>query len=164
MKNLKPLLDGIIENRPAKIIPDYRIKFIEKAVKPIAERKAREKRYKYDGKNIVSRYGCGLFGEIGIEELFNIVYCDTSVGHTIDYSVPDLRGIGLEISNDFAEKARKRPCIQDMFGGGELGERRIYTANAKELFSYIEKESVDLVVTSPPYWDILLQERTADNK
>jgi len=73
-------------------------------------------------------------------------------------------GIGLEISNEFAEKARKRPCIQDMFGGGELGERRIYTTNAKELFSYIERESLDLVITSPPYWDILLQERTADNK
>ena len=73
-------------------------------------------------------------------------------------------GIGLEISKEFAEKARKRPCIQDMFGGGELGERRIYTTNAKEMLSYVERDSVDLVITSPPYWDILLQERTADNK
>jgi DNA modification methylase len=73
-------------------------------------------------------------------------------------------GIGFEINDEFAEKARNRPCIQDMFGRCELGERKIYTGDSKELFSYIEYESVDFVVTSPPYWDILLQERTADNK
>ena len=73
-------------------------------------------------------------------------------------------GIGLEINDKFAEKARNRPVIQDMFGGGELGERRIYTANSKDLLSYLERESVDFVVTSPPYWDILLQKRTADYK
>lgn len=73
-------------------------------------------------------------------------------------------GIGLEISPEFAEKARKRPCVQDMFDGSKLGERRIYTADANTLFSYVERDSVDLVITSPPYWDILLQKRTADNK
>jgi len=73
-------------------------------------------------------------------------------------------GIGLEISPEFAEKARMRPCSKDMFEGDTLGERRIYNADANDLLSYVERNSVDLVVTSPPYWDILLQKRTADNK
>ena len=73
-------------------------------------------------------------------------------------------GIGLEISSEFAEKAKSRPCSKDMFDGDTFGERRIYNADANDLLSYVERNSVDLVVTSPPYWDILLQKRTADNK
>lgn len=73
-------------------------------------------------------------------------------------------GIGLEISPEFADKAKTRPCSQNMFDGGPLGERRIYNADANYLLDFVEPNSVDLVVTSPPYWDILLQRRTADNK
>ena len=73
-------------------------------------------------------------------------------------------GIGLEISSEFAEKARMRPCSHNMFDSDELGQRRIYNADANALLSYVERDSVDLVITSPPYWDILLQKRTADNK
>jgi len=32
------------------------------------------------------------------------------------------------------------------------------------MLKYVKEGSVDLVVTSPPYWDILLQRRTADYK
>ena len=40
----------------------------------------------------------------------------------------------------------------------------IHTADCRELYRYVSPNSVDMVVTSPPYWDILLQKRTADNK
>jgi DNA modification methylase len=73
-------------------------------------------------------------------------------------------GIGIELSPKYAEKARKRPCSQDMFGTNKTGERRIYEADANDLLSLVQPRSVDLVITSPPYWDILLQERTADYK
>ena len=34
----------------------------------------------------------------------------------------------------------------------------------RKLSKHVKDESVDLVVTSPPYWDILNQKRTADKK
>jgi len=89
-------------------------------------------------------------------------------------------GIGIELSPEFAEKARKRQIplsIQfdeqgnirgKMLNGvqlpAEAGERRIYTDDARNLLKYVSPNSVDLVITSPPYWDILLQDRSADQK
>ena len=77
-------------------------------------------------------------------------------------------GIGLDISAEYIEKAWGRPPLsQDMFdpGGSEVkGERRFLEADARDLLRYMEPESIDLVVTSPPYWDILLQNRSADYK
>lgn len=70
-------------------------------------------------------------------------------------------GIGVEISDSFAQVARNRP-VQTL--GVPLGERRIITDDANNLLRHIAPESVDLVITSPPYWDILLQKRTADYK
>ena len=43
-------------------------------------------------------------------------------------------------------------------------EVKIHTADSRELYRYVAPNSVDMVVTSPPYWDILLRKRTADNK
>ena len=78
-------------------------------------------------------------------------------------------GIGFDVMEEYVEMARDRPCLAEgMLGpiepGLPPGERRIYQADANDLLDYLEPESVDLVVTSPPYWDILLQERTADHK
>jgi DNA modification methylase len=70
-------------------------------------------------------------------------------------------GVGIELSEEFAEKGRRRPRLLTDKAGGE---RRIYTADAADLTKYVEPGSVDLVITSPPYWDILLQRRTADYK
>lgn len=89
-------------------------------------------------------------------------------------------GIGIELSPEYAEKARKRNIPLDFefdehgqHIGKSLnriplplrsGERRIYTNDACNLNEYVEPNSVDLVITSPPYWDILLQHRSADQK
>ena len=70
-------------------------------------------------------------------------------------------GIGIEISEEFSKLARSRP-VQTL--GKALGERIIYTADASDLLEFVRPDSVDLAVTSPPYWDILLQKRTADYK
>ena len=48
--------------------------------------------------------------------------------------------------------------------GIEVGERRLHKADAMDLLQFVDANSVDLVVTSPPYWDILLQDRSADYK
>ena len=77
-------------------------------------------------------------------------------------------GIGFDVSEDYVTKALARPSTREMLGPAAIdvppGERRIYRADANDLLDYVEPESVDLVVTSPPYWDILLQDRTADHK
>lgn len=40
----------------------------------------------------------------------------------------------------------------------------IHVADARELLRFVAPESVDLVITSPPYWDILTRRRSADGK
>ena len=40
----------------------------------------------------------------------------------------------------------------------------IYNASATDVLQYVAENSIDLCVTSPPYWDILNQRRTADSK
>ncbi len=63
------------------------------------------------------------------------------------------QGIGFEIYPEFVRAARER-----------APGARIIQADARELTRHLEPESVDFCVTSPPYWDILTQKRTADYK
>lgn len=70
-------------------------------------------------------------------------------------------GIGIDISAEFAAKAMQRPRLLTAVPGGQ---RQIHVGDANDLLKLVEPETVDLVVTSPPYWDILLQPRTADYK
>ncbi len=78
------------------------------------------------------------------------------------------QGIGLDISPEYITKASQRPLPNtDLFGSNGAtgtGERHFYQADARDLLQYADPDSVDFVVTSPPYWDILLQNRTADYK
>ncbi|MCL4867616.1 MAG: DNA methyltransferase [Anaerolineae bacterium] len=67
--------------------------------------------------------------------------------------------IGVELYPHFAEKARARCAAAP----GE-GHVTIHQANALDLHQYIPHETVDFVLTSPPYWDILTSRRTADYK
>lgn len=70
--------------------------------------------------------------------------------------------IGIEISEEFVQIAEER-ISQILPFAGET-EVKVHTADSRELFQYVPPNAVDMVVTSPPYWDILLQKRTADNK
>jgi DNA modification methylase len=63
-------------------------------------------------------------------------------------------GIGFEVYPDFLRLARQRAGPH----------ARIYQADARELARHLDAESVDFCVTSPPYWNILTQKRTADYK
>jgi DNA modification methylase len=64
-------------------------------------------------------------------------------------------GIGFEISAKFVADAKT--VLQQ-------AEPRIIQDDARNLLRHLEPGSVDLCVTSPPYWDILNQKRTADYK
>jgi DNA modification methylase len=70
--------------------------------------------------------------------------------------------VGIEISPEFAAIAQERVSQILPFAGN--AEATIHIADSREIYKYISPNSVDLVITSPPYWDILLEKRTADYK
>ena len=74
------------------------------------------------------------------------------------------KSIGFEISKEFVKLAKERLSQQLLFTSNDEKDPLIYEDDARNLLNYLEPESIDLVVTSPPYWDIHLQKRTADYK
>ena len=67
-------------------------------------------------------------------------------------------GIGIELNTHFAELARKRirTEVRDMFSS--VDDQKVLEGDARDLLLHMESESVDFVVTSPPYWAILKKE------
>lgn len=70
--------------------------------------------------------------------------------------------IGIEISPEYAEIAGTRVDQVIPFAG--TPDVQIHVADSRDLAAYVPPSSVDMVITSPPYWDILLEKRTADYK
>jgi DNA modification methylase len=75
----------------------------------------------------------------------------------------DKTGIGIDISPDFVALAEKRLGQRELFST-QARTSRLHCDDARNLLKYVSPNSVDLVITSPPYWDVLLQKRTADYK
>lgn len=76
-----------------------------------------------------------------------------------------LQGIGVELNDEYARIARGR--LATAHGSARATPRvapTIHTGDARDLARYVGPDSVDLVITSPPYWDILTRRRTADGK
>lgn len=73
------------------------------------------------------------------------------------------RGIGFEIYPDYVELARQR---LDFYSRRreDGGSYVIHPHDSRKLLDFVEQESIDFCFTSPPYWNILSQRRTADNK
>jgi DNA modification methylase len=75
------------------------------------------------------------------------------------------KGIGFEISKKYAAIAEDRlKSHTDLFANHVTPNYTIYVDDARNIDRYLQKESVDLCITSPPYWDILTEKRTADQK
>jgi len=71
--------------------------------------------------------------------------------------------IGFDLSPRYAELARER-CVDAIRESGNGVRFDIQSRDALTLGECLAPASVDLCVTSPPYWDILLRRRTADGK
>lgn len=81
------------------------------------------------------------------------------VGSTLKACAIDGRnGIGIELNPTFADLARQRlrTEVRDMFAA--VGSQTVLEGDAREHLPNIPSESVDFVVTSPPYWSILKKE------
>lgn len=68
------------------------------------------------------------------------------------------KGIGIELNPHFVELTRERirTEVRDMFSSADCQE--VLEGDARQLLPRITDESVDFVVTSPPYWAILKKE------
>ena len=75
-------------------------------------------------------------------------------------------GIGVELNADYVALANERlaRAEPELESGHGDGTGAMIEGDARALSSFVEPSSVDLVVTSPPYWDILTAKRTADFK
>jgi DNA modification methylase len=71
------------------------------------------------------------------------------------------RGVGIELSGEYVALAQERLAA---LGGPDCEETVIHQASATRLGEFVAPDSVDLCITSPPYWNILNQRRTADMK
>ncbi len=67
--------------------------------------------------------------------------------------------IGVELYPRFVSQIRDRVAAAN--GNGSI---TIHQGNAVDLRQFVPDSSVDFVLTSPPYWDILTARRTADYK
>ncbi len=72
------------------------------------------------------------------------------------------KGIGFEIYPDYVELAKQRLNIYTINESSRSFV--IYPHDARMLSDFIEPSSIDFCFTSPPYWNILTQRRTADYK
>lgn len=81
------------------------------------------------------------------------------VGSTLKACAVDQRkGIGIELNKTFVDLSRQRldTEVNDLFSTAT--EQQIIEGDAREILTTLEPESVDFVVTSPPYWSILKKE------
>lgn len=77
------------------------------------------------------------------------------------------QGIGIELSGKYVALAKRRvKNLQLNLTTRVLKilEPKIYNANVFDTSKLLKPDSVDLVITSPPYWDILTERRSADRK
>lgn len=75
------------------------------------------------------------------------------------------KGIGLEIVPSYIHLTKLRVAGRHLpFEGRERPMPVVYQQDARELLKVVPPNSVDFCMTSPPYWDILSQKRTADYK
>ena len=77
-----------------------------------------------------------------------------------------MKGIGFDLSKDFCGIAKERigKFQGTLDNNTEIFTPEVHNNDSRTISKIIDVESVDLVVTSPPYWDILNQKRTADGK
>jgi len=74
------------------------------------------------------------------------------------------KGIGIELNPEFVKIAKERLSQETLEKNNLSYEPKIYCGNSKELRKFVKENSVDLCINSPPYWDILNQKRTVDDR
>jgi len=68
-------------------------------------------------------------------------------------------GIGIDISPEYIEIAKERIAKQVSVSPSPT-RQIVICDDSRNLLNHVEKESIDFVITSPPYWKIQRQEKT----
>lgn len=68
------------------------------------------------------------------------------------------RGVGIELNPRYAQLSRERLQREVRIDNGCVAEQEILEGDARSILPTLEADSVDFVVTSPPYWSILHKE------
>jgi DNA modification methylase len=78
------------------------------------------------------------------------------VGSTLKAAALDQRrGIGIELNPRYADLARERMRCEVDAALLKRAPQEIHTGDCRAILSTLRPGSIDLVVTSPPYWNIL---------
>ena len=71
-----------------------------------------------------------------------------------------MEGLGFEISPDYIKLFEKRLKEENVIAPSV----KAYHDDARNLHNYVGPVTIDLCLTSPPYWNILKERRSADLK
>lgn len=74
------------------------------------------------------------------------------------------KGIGFEINGDYIKLANKRFEQTKLDLSKKKFKPEIHQKTIFDIPKVLKEDFVDLVLTSPPYWDILTENRSADRK
>lgn len=74
------------------------------------------------------------------------------------------RGIGFETNKEYVNLAKSRLSTTYKNSSKEKKRYKIFLTTANNMQNYLKPKSVDLCITSPPYWNILTRKRTADKR
>lgn len=87
-------------------------------------------------------------------------------GSTIVASIIEGRNaVGIELSEKFYKEASKRTRSLSLESlSNPKISTKLFHGNSMELEKFVEPNTIDLCVTSPPYWDVLNRKRSADRK
>ena len=78
------------------------------------------------------------------------------IGSTLKAAAIEGRnGIGIELSEEFARLSSERLAAELMEESQDSTRQEVLHGDARELLQQLEENSVDLLLTSPPYWNIL---------
>ncbi len=73
------------------------------------------------------------------------------------------KGIGFDINPDFIKLTKTRISQESLINNMPI-KPEIFCENAINIHNFVKPDSIDLVITSPPYWNIHTRKRTADYK
>lgn len=76
----------------------------------------------------------------------------------------NLKSVGFEISKSYISMSEKRLDDEYSTFQNRAVKYKIINDSAENISKHIDPETIDLTITSPPYWDILNRNRTADRK
>ena len=86
-------------------------------------------------------------------------------GSTIIQSVLEgKKAIGIDTSQSYLDLTNTRLRQLDLFSNYLSGSYTLINDSSINASNYISGDSVDIIITSPPYWNILNRKRTADGK